>query len=270
MAIRNWRFVTGGITYTSGDTDLFVKYGQSGDPPIFNVFVSSVWERAEGASWRIKRKVIEDRMEALSGAQGKTGTLTIDAGIVGYEKSFSNIKLESCEPTQYDNNLMVEYDLVFGYLPLGNVARRLLLTQYDNGTSEPLGTTTMINTDVMLIYHDPPVDNTMFVKPWRNIPIRVPDAPGLSTIRCTGIRAQIATQSPDTALKRRRAVEELIRSMATLKGKQYTLTIDGNEATNPTPLVIATYCHLSDIVVSKIDLPDAAVFDMIFFTGYGQ
>lgn len=264
---RNWYFTVGGTTI-GAETDCFIEYDDSGDTPTRDLIVHASWERSVGADWYAKRRWIEARMSAIGAMVGRTGTLEIDK-LLADPSVLAGVTLKSWNRLQYDNNLMLEYELTFGYSIPGQgdilSGRRAAFVKYDNGR-EPAGTDFTINAAIFSL-SEQAEDRTTFKDTFRNAKVRVPNGPGLITGTLTGVKQLIAAQTPDTGIMRRRAVEALCRAQLDNIGKEFDLTIDGNYGSDPSPLVIGRI-HLNSFVPSRLDLPDAAVFDINYTRNY--
>lgn len=97
-----------------------------------------------------------------------------------------------------------------------------------------------------------------FKYPYRGIPIRIKNGPGLKTVTFTGIRKKLVSLS---TLARRQEAENLIAGYIDKIDQEYFVTTDTKSYGT---------CLLIDASAGKIDLPDALVFTLVFQTGYNN
>ncbi|MCX7805892.1 MAG: hypothetical protein N3A38_11980, partial [Planctomycetota bacterium] len=191
------------------------------------------------------------------GFVGRRGTLDLDAG-TARAASFENVTLLSVSPSGGPSSRsgaaggdgeVRAWDIEFGWPLLeagAEIARELSFA----------GRELSARAFVVRYLSE---DRTEFRKVFRAAPVRVPAGPPLRIVRVSAITVDVSGGTP---LERRAAIEGEIRFWAwEMVGEEGWLEIDGS---------VVGLCHLRSCAPSELTLPDAAVFDLEFVTGYGS
>lgn len=252
---RRLRFVSGS-TLEIQNTSFWIEptsIARADGPAELGVIVHGVWETVSGANGLAKRKAVEDRVEAIRhGFAGKTGSINIalqsDATWVGAgSKAFSNVRLESIDVAQGDNNSVLEYSLEF-VIPISGRIARSLSFGVKNVTAENF-----------IVHKEGESDRTVFKPVFRAGFVRIPDGPPLKITRVTALRQAVSGGSD---LLKRQAVETEWEYWAfTAKGTEALLSIDGGAATTH---------HLRNVSPISTEFLDAIAFELEFVSNYGS
>lgn len=258
---RKWRFVPRGSpsgTY-SEETEFWIEWDTSPNHGMLSLRVKEVWKKITPSSPYVDRVAVEDRTLHLLDMPDRYGTLYIDEGF-GSPHTYSNVKCTQFEQLQNSNNVMLEYTMHFEVpKPSWLTARSLVLTPYDTGGREPLGTGVSITADLFIVTTSQ-VDRTQFLESYRNALVRIPAGPPLKTYQITGVRQIITGISEDTNdwLQRRLKVEALIDTLQSNIGRMFTLILDSQNL---------GVVHFNNVIEGE-KVPDAATYDMTLFGNF--
>ena len=260
MNDRKFRFVTADGTFTLTGIDFFVEFPTNIAAPNKNVTgvnLKGLWQYLPDGNPDLgKRYISETTQRNYAAYVSRAGTLEVtwnsnagwSADDPGYLK-FERITLKRLQVLEGSNNALLKFDLEFEWLANAAVARFIEFTLDGGGT---IGT----NALNYVVEHSGK-SRSSFVEVFRAAPVRIPNGPGLRTIRVTSV---IQTLGGTTPLELRENAEYVIAGWCSVLGKSGSIAFSS-----------ASYAaELQDVKPSNMTLPDALVYELTFVTGYGS
>ena len=249
---RKWQFLVPEVGCLGVEnTDFWIEYTSNQDGTL-SAILHAVWDAGSRTtlSGVAKRVELEGRLEELRHTfETLRGDLLIDQG-TAYEKLIRGVQLSSVALKEGKTNAALDYDLTF-VVGLADIGMRSIARTLEFGAH-------VLNAGNFLVEYTGG-DRTVFKDVFRAAAIRVPSGPVTKSILVTAIVESVAASTP---LARRQKVEQKAREWAwDILGEEGELKVDG---------VTVGTAHLAGVQPSRLELPDAIVFDLEFRAGYGS